>query len=96
MDSTPQRAPRPLGLLAELTHRCPLGCPYCSNPLDIGHEKYRMELETEHWIRTFREARALGVLRQAYTRGLREAIKAEIDKDYVRMPVYEIEKKLAA
>jgi protein required for attachment to host cells len=40
--------------------------------------------------------RALGVLRQAYTHGLREAIKAEIDKDYVRMPVYEIEKKLAA
>ena len=40
--------------------------------------------------------RALGVLRQAYTHGLRAAIKAEIDKDYVKMPVYEIEKKLAA
>jgi protein required for attachment to host cells len=40
--------------------------------------------------------RALGVLRQAYTNGLRAAIKAEIDKDYVRMPVYEIEKKFAA
>jgi protein required for attachment to host cells len=40
--------------------------------------------------------RALGVLRQAYTNGLRAAIKAEIDKDYVRMPVHEIEKKLAA
>ena len=25
----------PLGLLAELTHRCPLGCPYCSNPLAL-------------------------------------------------------------
>ena len=35
MDATPQRAPRPLGLLAELTHRCPLGCPYCSNPLAL-------------------------------------------------------------
>jgi protein required for attachment to host cells len=40
--------------------------------------------------------RALGVLRQAYTHALRAAVKAEIDKDYVRMPVYEIEKKLAA
>lgn len=40
--------------------------------------------------------RALGVLRQAYTHALRGAVKAEIDKDYVRMPVYEIEKKLAA
>jgi protein required for attachment to host cells len=40
--------------------------------------------------------RALGVLRQAYSKGLRDAVKAEIDKDYVRMPVHEIEKKLAA
>ena len=40
--------------------------------------------------------RALGILRQAYTHSLRAAVKAEIDKDYVRLPVYEIEKKLAA
>jgi len=40
--------------------------------------------------------RALGVLRQAYSDGLRGALKAEIDKDFVRMPVHEIEKKLAA
>ena len=40
--------------------------------------------------------RALGVLRQAFTNGLRDAIRAEIDKDYVKMPVHEIEKKLAA
>src|ERR1035441_6935129 len=25
----------PLGLLAELTHRCPLHCPYCSNPVQL-------------------------------------------------------------
>ena len=31
----PQTLPKPLGLLAELTHRCPLGCPYCSNPLAL-------------------------------------------------------------
>jgi protein required for attachment to host cells len=40
--------------------------------------------------------RALGVLRQAFTATVRNAIRAEIDKDYVRMPVYEIEKHLAA
>ena len=40
--------------------------------------------------------RALGVLRQACSSGLRGAIRAEIDKDFVKMPVHEIEKKLAA
>jgi protein required for attachment to host cells len=40
--------------------------------------------------------RALGVLRQAFSAAVRSAIRAEIDKDYVRMPVYEIEKHLAA
>jgi pyrroloquinoline quinone biosynthesis protein E len=60
MDATPQRAPRPLGLLAELTHRCPLGCPYCSNPLAL--EPRSGELDTASWARVFREAAALGVL----------------------------------
>jgi protein required for attachment to host cells len=40
--------------------------------------------------------RALGVLRQAYSQNLRNALRAEIDKDFVRMPVTEIEKHLAA
>jgi protein required for attachment to host cells len=39
--------------------------------------------------------RALGVLRQAYSHNLRAALRAEIDKDLVRMPVYQIEKHLA-
>jgi len=39
--------------------------------------------------------RALGVLRQAYSHNLREALRAEIDKDLVKMPVHEIEKHLA-
>lgn len=51
---------RPLGLLAELTHRCPLGCPYCSNPLAL--DRRSDELDTETWARVFREAAALGVL----------------------------------
>src|SRR5215218_5846674 len=61
--------PRPTTLIAELSYQCPLHCPYCSNPLHIGDEKYRQELETEHWTRTFREARALGVLQLALTGG---------------------------
>src|SRR5437588_13057999 len=62
-------APRPYTLVAELSYRCPLRCPYCSNPVDIGADRYRAELETEHWTRVFREARALGVLQLALTGG---------------------------
>ncbi|MEU7814705.1 pyrroloquinoline quinone biosynthesis protein PqqE [Pseudonocardia sp. NPDC049154] len=51
---------RPFGLLAELTYRCPLACPYCSNPLDLAG--YRDELGTAEWLRVFDEARDLGVL----------------------------------
>ncbi len=50
----------PLGLLAELTHRCPLGCPYCSNPLALDNRAD--ELDTATWSRVFREAASLGVL----------------------------------
>lgn len=63
------RQPRPSTLIAELSYQCPLHCAYCSNPLDIGAEKYRRELETEDWIRTFEQARALGVLQLALTGG---------------------------
>ena len=51
---------KPIGLLAELTHRCPLGCPYCSNPLAL--EPRADELDTATWMRVFKEAAALGVL----------------------------------
>jgi len=50
----------PLGLLAELTHRCPLGCPYCSNPLAL--DPRTDELDTQTWARVFKEAAGLGVL----------------------------------
>ncbi len=56
----PGKLPAPLGLLAELTHRCPLGCPYCSNPLAL--DPRADELDTATWTRVFREAAALGVL----------------------------------
>jgi PqqA peptide cyclase len=60
---------RPFTLIAELSYRCPLHCPYCSNPVDIGDPRYRRELETADWIRTFREAGGLGVLQLALTGG---------------------------
>ena len=53
-------APAPLGLLAELTHRCPLGCPYCSNPLRL--EDRADELDTAGWADIFQQAAAMGVL----------------------------------
>lgn len=50
----------PFGLLAELTYRCPLACPYCSNPLNLA--EYGDELTTAQWRRVLGEARELGVL----------------------------------
>ncbi len=52
--------PPPIGLLAELTHRCPLRCPYCSNPLALAAADG--ELTTADWARVFRQAAELGVL----------------------------------
>ena len=51
--------PVPLGLLAELTHRCPLQCPYCSNPLDLVRAS--QELDTRTWTRVIEEAAGLGI-----------------------------------
>ncbi len=50
----------PMAMLAELTHRCPLACPYCSNPVELTRAS--SELGTEEWARVFREAADLGVL----------------------------------
>ncbi|MBS7791600.1 pyrroloquinoline quinone biosynthesis protein PqqE [Roseococcus sp. SDR] len=50
----------PLALLAELTHRCPLRCPYCSNPTELT--RAAGELSTAEWARVFQEAAALGCL----------------------------------
>jgi PqqA peptide cyclase len=57
----------PLALLAELTHRCPLQCPYCSNPLEL--ERARVELDTAGWRRVLDEAAALGVLQVHFSGG---------------------------
>jgi PqqA peptide cyclase len=57
----------PLALIAEVTHRCPLHCVYCSNPLELTAR--REELGTADWLRVFGEAAALGVLHLHLTGG---------------------------
>jgi pyrroloquinoline quinone biosynthesis protein E len=57
----------PVSLLAELTHRCPLQCPYCSNPLAL--ERAAAELDTATWQRVIEEAHALGVLQTHFSGG---------------------------
>ena len=66
----------PLGLLAELTHRCPLACPYCSNPLEL--EGRASELDTETWARVMREAGAMGVL-QVHLSGGEPASRRDLE-----------------
>ncbi len=58
---------RPTTLLAELTHRCPLHCPYCSNPLELIRGE--AELATDDWKRVFTQARELGVLQLGLSGG---------------------------
>jgi PqqA peptide cyclase len=59
----------PFLLIAELSYKCPLHCPYCSNPLSIGNSAYRDELSTEDWTRAIHQASELGVLQLALTGG---------------------------
>jgi pyrroloquinoline quinone biosynthesis protein E len=56
-----------MGLLAELTHRCPLQCPYCSNPLEL--ERAAAELPTADWLRVLDQAAELGVLQVHFSGG---------------------------
>lgn len=60
LDPAPACARAPVGLLAELTHRCPLQCPYCSNPLEL--ERANTELTTAEWRKVMRDAAELGIL----------------------------------
>jgi pyrroloquinoline quinone biosynthesis protein E len=59
-------APRPYALLAEVTYRCPLHCPYCSNPIRLRSDR---ELSTDEWCRVIREAAGLGVLQIGFSGG---------------------------
>ncbi len=68
-------APAPFALLAELTHRCPLACPYCSNPLELDRKDE--ELATADWIRVFEQAAELGIL-QLHLSGGEPATRADL------------------
>lgn len=57
----------PLALLAEITHRCPLQCPYCSNPLEL--HRANEEMDTETWMDVLDQAADLGVLQIHFSGG---------------------------
>src|SRR5829696_8154133 len=57
---------RPYALLAELTYRCPLHCPYCSNPTTFPNAP---ELSTSEWHRVLAESAALGILQAGFSGG---------------------------
>jgi len=59
--------PNPLALIAEITHRCPLHCVYCSNPLELA--AVSSELSTREWIDVFEQAGKLGMLHAHFTGG---------------------------
>jgi pyrroloquinoline quinone biosynthesis protein E len=59
--------PNPLALIAEITHRCPLHCVYCSNPLELA--AISSELSTSEWIDVLQQAGKLGMLHAHFTGG---------------------------
>src|SRR5436309_5420659 len=79
---------RPFGLLAELTYGCPLHCPYCSNPLNLGD--YSHELTTQEWQRVLAEAKQLGVLQLHLSGGepLQRRDLVEIVRSASRLGLY--------
>jgi PqqA peptide cyclase len=66
----------PVGLLAELTHRCPLQCPYCSNPLEL--ERVNTELTTAEWQDVMRQAAELGIL-QIHLSGGEPTVRKDLE-----------------
>ena len=70
------RRAAPVGLLAELTHRCPLQCPYCSNPLAL--ERVAGELPTEIWLDVLAQAAELGVL-QLHLSGGEPTVRRDLE-----------------
>jgi len=71
-----QSAGLPLAVLCELTHRCPLRCPYCSNPLML--EEAANELTTEQWRSVLEQAAGMGVL-QVHFSGGEPAVRKDLE-----------------
>jgi pyrroloquinoline quinone biosynthesis protein E len=57
---------RPYALLAEITYRCPLHCPYCSNPTVYPSGT---DLSVTEWCRVIDEAADLGVVHVGFSGG---------------------------
>lgn len=76
IDGNPVTVAPPIAMLAEITHRCPLACPYCSNPLKLSAA--RDELDKETWLRIFREAAVMGVL-QVHISGGEPAARRDLE-----------------
>ena len=68
----------PLAVLAEITHKCPLQCPYCSNPLEL--ESASKELTTAEWLRVIDELAEIGVLQIHFSGG-----EPTVRKDLVQL-----------
>ena len=69
--------------LAELTHRCPLQCPYRSNPLAL--ENVAGELPTEIWVDVSAQAAALGVL-QLHLSGGEPTVRRDLEQIVAAAP----------
>ena len=67
----------PIGLLAELTHRCPLQCSYCSNPLEL--ERVNKELTTAEWVSVMEQAGAMGIL-QVHLSGGEPTVRKDLEE----------------
>jgi pyrroloquinoline quinone biosynthesis protein E len=67
----------PLAVLAELTHRCPLQCPYCSNPVEL--DRGGSELTTAEWKKVLSELAEIGVLQIHFSGGEPTARKDLVD-----------------
>ena len=67
----------PYAVLCELTHRCPLSCPYCSNPVQL--EMKSNEIDTEIWKKALSEAVKLGIL-QAHFSGGEPTARKDLEK----------------
>src|SRR5258708_31622134 len=77
----------PFALLAELTYRCPLKCPYCSNPLEL--RLARDELDTAAWKRVLAEAAALGGI-QVHFSGGEPLVRPDLEELVAQAPTLDL------
>ena len=68
--STPEKKSKtliPYAMLCELTHRCPLSCPYCSNPVEL--ELKSNEISTDLWKTALSDGAKIGILQAHFSGG---------------------------